>query len=688
MCACVFRKKAVWITIILVGMVSSTLLASEGRCGLRSTLSAQINKEIEKEIVGSGKTKLLLTFISHVRDTSKVDFPLGISTITGSVKDKFGEKVNVAMVHNLIEGETQNVVDRIKKEKPDILGVSLGFGSLNDLSGIMKYVRSLPKDQRPLVVLGNLIAAYNAEILLLQYPEVIIARGLGEEAMKGIIDYHNGSIAKKDIPNVTYMENDTLIETKTILNEISKPYFDKAITQAVVESGGVMYLETSRGCPFNCKICDRKTFLAGGWRGQDLEELIDDIKTACSYGAYFINFVDEDIFAGGTQRLNELADRIIQAKQKGELPKELIFGSSVSVRNIYNHRKPEITQANLTALRKMHKAGLRVLFPGVESGAPAQLKRYGKAATVFENKEAIKIIEKMGIYTIPGFIMFDPFVTIEELKQNINFLRRTGMDVRITYPLKSYIPLKGSKLTDMFMAEGLLDKDSYMPARLSYGGYYYKEKSVATILKCIKDWENSQSMFFWELKIIFRSSKYGKVSKNEKRLIRKYIGAQTKILLDYLSDLVNLEEKQLADPVVLRKISDKYSIRLINDLISVLQAIHQGKMALGGDALKIAIYEGLVREVIRTQPSQIFSLEHVTNYIAENYHFHVDDEWVEKIFDKLVLEKCFVSNSDGSYSITSSFNNYANIPWADLPRPYVGEKDKENNISLEPLQAA
>lgn len=43
------------------------------------------------------------------------------------------------------------------------------------------------------------------------------------------------------------------------------------------------------------------------------------------------------------------------------------------------------------------------------------------------NRRAIETLQKVGIRANIGFIMFDPFCTFDELRQNLSFLREVGL---------------------------------------------------------------------------------------------------------------------------------------------------------------------------------------------------------------------------------------------------------------------
>jgi hypothetical protein len=84
---------------------------------------------------------------------------------------------------------------------------------------------------------------------------------------------------------------------------------------------------------------------------------------------------------------------------------------------------------NLDRARVLASAApwMRRLFAGVESGSPAQLRRYGKGQTVGQTVDALRVASALGVPLEFGFITFDPLLTPAELGENTGFLARTDV---------------------------------------------------------------------------------------------------------------------------------------------------------------------------------------------------------------------------------------------------------------------
>jgi len=77
-------------------------------------------------------------------------------------------------------------------------------------------------------------------------------------------------------------------------------------------------------------------------------------------------------------------------------------------------------------LKKLCKAGLSSIFLGIENACPETLKRYNKNINPNEIIDQINFLRFYNVFIHIGFIMLHPFVTIEELRDNMKFLRKIG----------------------------------------------------------------------------------------------------------------------------------------------------------------------------------------------------------------------------------------------------------------------
>jgi radical SAM superfamily enzyme YgiQ (UPF0313 family) len=95
-------------------------------------------------------------------------------------------------------------------------------------------------------------------------------------------------------------------------------------------------------------------------------------------------------------------------------------------------RRPDV-------LHVLKSAGCSSIEMGIESGSQSVLDRYQKDLTVAVNREAIHLVRKAGIRVMIDYIMFDPWSTMAELKESLDFLE--AINAEATYPAVVYSSL-------------------------------------------------------------------------------------------------------------------------------------------------------------------------------------------------------------------------------------------------------
>ena len=445
---------------------------------------------------------LLVDLASPRRETNEA---LGVEVIAGALRKAYPGQTNVQIVDTQFGESVESVLEKIKKERPGILGLSVKIGSYESARKILGVIFSdrFSAEDRPLVVLGNTLSTFAHGKLLEQYPDIIAVVGEGEVAMTGIVKVFMGvppterknipfvihALQEAKVPQLAFNVNGKKVETlrePVSLEAASMPSRDTL--KAVVERGGIVTIEGSRGCPWGvCTFCAAK-HRSKKWRPFPIEKVIEELKSLSSQGVKNVYFVDEDFVGPANQqeRTITLANKIIEAKKAGTIDPAMKFSISTRVAAIYlSGRTGEQNQPFINLFRLLKTAGLDIVFLGIESGSDGQLKRFHKGVSAEENAEAVAILGKLGITVEAGFIMFDPYMTLAELKENIDFLERTGLantSSKVTGALREQA---GSAFGNSRRDDGaVLDIDS-----LSYPSQF-KDETVNQIFGYFKSWED------------------------------------------------------------------------------------------------------------------------------------------------------------------------------------------------------
>ena len=135
-------------------------------------------------------------------------------------------------------------------------------------------------------------------------------------------------------------------------------------------------------------------------------------------------------------------------------------------------------------------AGLHHILVGLESGKDESLKRMNKMTTVAQNENALAILRKHGVEPNVGFIMFEPDSSPDDLRINLEFLKRNNLlkNLAITANVLYHhqIVLEGTQ------AYNDLKKDNRLAlGPTSYEGTaYFKNPEVAVLADIMRKMTN------------------------------------------------------------------------------------------------------------------------------------------------------------------------------------------------------
>jgi len=193
----------------------------------------------------------------------------------------------------------------------------------------------------------------------------------------------------------------------------------------------LIYIFTTRGCPFKCIFC-QKELTGRGFRVRSTELIVDELEQIVKgYDPGVILFVDE-ILTLRKKRIHEMCDEIIRRGLKFEW--------------IANTRADCV---DYPLLKHMHRAGCRRIYYGWESGSQRMLDVLKKDLTPEEIVEAAKMTRRAGIWAKVYLIVGSPGETKEDIAETEKVLRLAGPDlVRVSV----FNPLIGTESWDGYTA--------------------------------------------------------------------------------------------------------------------------------------------------------------------------------------------------------------------------------------------
>ena len=391
------------------------------------------------------------------------------------------------------------------------------------------------------IVLGGFYATFEHETIFAEMRQNdvdIIIRGEGEKTMLLVV---NAICNKEDfskIQGITYqidgktvtMPNADCIEDLSVLPLAAEDHVEKliALDQPI-------NLQSSRGCYGNCKYCSNRSFYGtngDSWRYRPAQHVVDEIEMLNKrYGARKFTYVDEN-FIGlgktGQERAKEICTEILKRNLDIEFYMEC--------------RPNDITEEVASLLSQ---AGCKLVFLGCESGSTAVLKQLGRGGLTREiNIEALSILKKYGIKFTVGFIMFTPYANMEDIKQNISFLRFAHNQyvenyVRIpTYSVNPFTILLPYKHTRFY--EEILQSRNYTTNNDRDYTYICRDAHVELMKRLLIDSRLHEFIHENEKPLTDCEAYYN--SKGIHYLVDQFQIDQMNTILDYVSRIVDMIE--------------------------------------------------------------------------------------------------------------------------------------------------
>lgn len=408
-------------------------------------------------------SKFLMNFFLHLE-------PLELEIVAGGCPAEADvEIIDLSLERVPFEG----LQKKLAEMEPDIVGFT-GFSSQ---AAVVRELAILTKQQLPKA--QTVVGGIHATVVPKDYaiPEIdIIVRGEGGTAFREISrrflsdePLHSGpAILSPRDPNF-----DDLAAADPppypAIEEIPRPRRDLVDRSRyfVIWTAGeekkvptifprTATIRTSYGCPFKCSFCVVHHVMNGQYLQRTPEDVVDEIANLDEDHIYFVD--DENFISN--ERMTRIAELLIE---RGIKKKYISWARSDSI-----VRHPELFEL-------WKKAGLCMVYVGLETMTGERLENLNKKTTVENNRRAIEILKELGI-TLHASFMLDPDFDEEDfaaLKKEVKDL----CPAEITFTV--FAPSPGTELWEKHKDNFIKDPYVYydcmhtiLPTRLPIRRFY------------------------------------------------------------------------------------------------------------------------------------------------------------------------------------------------------------------------
>ncbi len=416
--------------------------------------------------------------------------PLSLTYLTSILKEE-GDKIK--LIDFTAEKKNFNDLEKmVKNFSPDLTVINTGFPSIeSDLESAKLIKKNLPRSKIAVfgmfpTLLWKFCLKKNPAInfCIVGEPEWSIknlAKSLKEnlplENIKGLAFRRRGKIHFNGLQKFKNNELDRLpFPARQLLNRESYklPILNQPFT----------LISIGRGCPFNCSYCIANIYYGKIFRKRKIESIIRELQY-CVEKLGIKNF----LFWGESFTLDQAY---------GEKICDAILNKNLKITWSTTSR---VDTLNLRLLKKMKKAGCKMLGLGIESTNDKILENIQKGTNFEKIKKAVEMVKKSGIKSMGHFIFGLPGETKETAKETVDYALKSGIDYAQFY---CAIPYPGTKLGNYAQKKGWVEPSPWINYDLTKS-IMRNETLSSQEIKKIRD--KAYRKFYFRPKIFFGAAR-------------------------------------------------------------------------------------------------------------------------------------------------------------------------------------
>lgn len=372
---------------------------------------------------------------------------------------------------------------------PDVVGFTAEYNTFEHAMRMARAVRdALP---RAVICVGGEHATFAADQVLAENPCIdVLVRGEGEQTLVEVAEGLLAGRAPEATSGAWFRRGPDVMrnpDRPAITDLDTLPFPARDTLDRCLERGmrPALSILGSRGCHGRCSFCNAHRFfnLGGGrsWRSRTAKNVVDELGALLhryqDRGIYDVVYFADENFVGpgrsGLERAGVLADEIVA---RGVRVSFEIFCRADSF------------DGQEWAVQKLAAAGLRSALVGLESGDQGRLRGMKKGTTVDQNLRTIELFAKYHVVTSSsGFLMFNPYSTLDELAKNARFLMAVGQATMYNMSLRVLL-YPGIQFTAELGRDGLL-----LPGfgHRNVAGYRFRDARVQVMAEALSSVERA-----------------------------------------------------------------------------------------------------------------------------------------------------------------------------------------------------
>jgi radical SAM superfamily enzyme YgiQ (UPF0313 family) len=407
--------------------------------------------------------KVLLISANTVRIPYTI-YPLGLDYVAGAISERHSVKIIDA---NIVK-EVNPLIETIHDFAPDLIGISLrnidNVEITNTKSFLKKYqdlVDTIREHSRALIVLGGSgFTIFPRKIMdLLKADYGIIGEG---ERLSLLLDALESGERISDLPGVISRGNqevfpppwEILFKRAKTSNEMANFY---------IAHGGMLNLQTKRGCPYQCIYCTYPHIDGRDLRLIPADTVGDEARALERTGAKYL-FVTDSVFNSSYTHSLEVAEAFVR---KGVA---IPWGGYLAP-----------TKAPQKYYQKLSEAGLTHVEFGTESLSDVMLASYQKPFRVDQVFKAHASALDAGLYVAHYILLGGPGETIETVRETLHNAGKLAKTVIFFFCGIRIYP--HTRLYDLALQEGQITESSDLLEPVFYQSRFITSEEIRRLVE-------------------------------------------------------------------------------------------------------------------------------------------------------------------------------------------------------------
>lgn len=298
-----------------------------------------------------------------------------------SAKKLCKEEIELSVVEGTINENEDEIIKRLLDKKPDLIAFSTYIWNIKTVLSVSEKIKTAtPKIK---ILLGGPEVSFNQKDVLSENPFVdFISSGEGEKSVPLLLNALSEE-ANADIKGISYRKGERIITNEgevLSIEDIPSPYCEEYFATL---GNRIAYIESSRGCPFNCAFC--LSGKEGKVRFFDLTEVKENMISLSNHGAKTVKFVDRT-FNCNKNHAKEILT-FIKENHGGKIPSDVCFHFEIAA---------DIMSEDLFEIISALPKGSVQLEVGIQSFNENTLKRINRKTDLCKIKENVKKLLSFG----------------------------------------------------------------------------------------------------------------------------------------------------------------------------------------------------------------------------------------------------------------------------------------------------